>query len=274
VVALFAEIENTGVSVQPAFLQYIAANGAGAFLKLVDTLDRWTGDGRASGDLYLLINLLFVNIVPLGRLLATTCLDTRRLAALYPPGKKFPGYSSWGAGDGGDIASNVENHFKKHVLNARPVVLDDLTECPIWWTKLAIVLRVEQMKDVPVTPSKALALALFEPSGLLPAARVSAFLGHMRDELLRNASPLMAWFVANYKVKYKDATLAFSTRMLNTAVFLEGKLFLSGRFNEGGAAFYIVGRLDDNVLTISSCYVATDINAKLAAREVLWSFPN
>ena len=273
VIDLMIALENANVPAQPGFLAYTAAHGANSFARLRETYGAWAADGRARGDLHLLIELLRNNLVPLDKLTATTCLDIRKLAATHPAGGPFRGFGSWGSGNHGGIAANVENHFKKHVLNALDASLADLTECPIWWRLLNIQLAVAQMAAVPASASKFQALALFGGGGVLPFGDVQAFLGHMRTELMRPGSPLTTWLVDNFKVKYKDATLGMSVRMQHAAVFFEiGSIFASGTHNANGGDFYIVGRLDDGVLTISSCYVATDINAKLAAREVLWTF--
>lgn len=282
VVRYFAEIEQTGVVGMPGFADFLVAHGADAFLRMYAIYAKWTAAGRPTGELYVFLNLLFVNNVDMALLTPATFLDTRRLMVLYPSNRRFSGFASWGTGDsdaGADdvvsYAANIENHFRKHVLNAGAKALDDVAECPRWWVTLGIALRVDQLAAVPASPEKTSALGLFNPDGTLPPANISPFLGFMHAELLNVHGTLLRWFESGFRVKYKDATLAYSVSMTDVAVFMErGRLFLSGRKNSGGIDFYIVGRLDNDVLTISSCYVATDIMAKINARDVLWRFPD
>ncbi len=272
VIDTVAMLENTGVAAQPGFLAYTAAHGADSFNMLWLTYEKWRADGRVEGDLYLLIELLRRHLAPLDTLTPATCLDIRKLSATNPPGGPFRGFGSWGKGNHGSIAANVENHFRKHVLNAFGESLKDPSECAVWWSKLDIRVPIAAMDNVPDTPLKRLAVGLFR-DGFLQQTRNPLFLRHMRDEMLRDGSALTQWLSAHYKAKYKDDTLGMSVRMLHGAVFFEnGAVYVSGTVEHEFSPYYIVGRVDEGVVTISSCYVATDIDAKLAARQVLWLF--
>jgi hypothetical protein len=118
-------------------------------------------------------------------------------------------------------------------------------------------------------PKKLQALSCFNSAKLLPADKIEEFLTCMNEELKQPGSRLMHWFVSKYSILYRDKALAMATSPTSVAVFMErGAVYVSGACNN----FYVIGRIDEGVLTISSFYVAKDMGEKLTNRSVLWTF--
>ena len=266
VVQLLTEIVDARVHEEPAFNVYRQKFKDVTFFNLYDMREKWVAQGRPVGGLYLLISTLHRQQPKLlTSLSAGTCIDLQQLIHVHPPRCKFKGFGRWGCGDAEDkrVATNIRNHFKKHVLNAGKKSLEWLDECSVWWGLLDIKLDRSRLDRVPDGPKKEGALRCFDGQPVLPAAGIDEFLVQMNEELKRQNSPLLEWLLGTYAIRYRDRTLAMATRLSKAAVFLErGAVYVSGACDQ----FYVVGRIDDNVLTISSCYVVRDIQAKLLSR--------
>jgi hypothetical protein len=221
--------------------------------------------------MYLLIATLHRHHLNLLNLTQDTCADFQQLIRVHPPNSKFRGFGRWGRGDAADksIATNIVNHFKKHALNAGLKPLDWPKECVQWWDVLRIEITLETMDLVSNGPKKLQALSCFNSAKLLPADKIEEFLTCMNEELKQPGSRLMHWFVSKYSILYRDKALAMATSPTSVAVFMErGAVYVSGACNN----FYVIGRIDEGVLTISSFYVAKDMGEKLTNRSVLWTF--
>jgi len=270
-VQLVNEIVDARVFETEAFQHYVDVHGDQAVPSLYDLRQSWVAQGRPSTGLYLLAATLHRHGIDLRKLSGQTCADFQHLIHVHPPTARFKGFGHWGSGDAADkqVATNIFAHFRKHVCDAGAKRLTWPDECALWWGELAIELPRARLDLVPVNQGRAACIACFDGAPVLPMARVTAFLAAAHDELMRPGSELMRWLVDAYAIKYRDKALAFARRLEGAAVFMErGAVYVSGFCGR----FYVIGRVDAGVLAISSCYVAENMEQKLAARELLWQF--
>lgn len=274
IVEIVTEIVNTRLYLEPCFTAYknaFTTQPIQCLQCLYDTREAWVAEGLPTGGLYMLIATLHRYNVALKDLTKKTCIDLQQLIYVHPPTARFKGFGRWGCGDAADknIGTNVLKHFKKHVLNCDLKPLVDLTECPVWWGELGINLGREQVMLCHDSIRRQSALSCFAGQPILPTGKISECLACLREDLMAPDNPLMNWLVTNYRLKYRDKTLAMATQLQHCAVFIEAsEIYVSGCFGN----FYIIGRIDEGVLTISSCYVATDMTAKLSKRTIVWTF--
>ncbi len=192
--------------------------------------------------------------------------DLRTLFALHAPNSRFGGFAAWGPGDHHTPPRNLRWHFLKHVLGiveegAEP---NDPAEQVEWWEVLRIQLTWAQVQQhgsghPPLAPYQNL---FYGPNNSLTHANVANFLGNVE---LGDHPRLVAHLCQTYEIAYHNEAIQRSQHMNETLVQSNGiKTFISGSHSRGGHDLFIIGRLDNGVLGISSCYFTSDIHQKMA----------
>ena len=197
-----------------------------------------------------------------GHLNAVAVIDFYNLSLQVPPRTAFAGFADWGPGNHRTISLNKRNHFLKHVLDAYPGPDQNLPwqgECAVWWEYLNIQLTRQDARDAMthrffhnhVVP-------LFPPTGgrddVLPFLNVSALVNAVKT----NGGwypALLNKFVATYEDAYVQAAINLSQNMTNVIVHTASAnspvLMVKGI----NGRFFIGGRMEGNVLGISTCLV-------------------
>ncbi len=202
---------------------------------------------------------------------STTIGDLRSLMAASPPDTAFAGFAAWGPGDHATVASNIRWHFLKHVLGItqEPAELDG-AEHADWWRRLRIELTWAQFQQFrggyPDTDH--LQWMFYGPNASLADAYVTEFLAQAR--LAANHPRVIGHLVGTYEPAYRQHAITMSTQLDEVLVQSNGiKTFVSGC----KADLFVIGRLANGVLGISSAYFARNIDEKMrgARANKIWN---
>lgn len=202
---------------------------------------------------------------------ATTIGDLRSLMATSPPDTAFNGFAAWGPGDHATVAANIRWHFLKHVLGITkdPAELDG-AEHADWWRELQIELTWPQFQQFrggyPDTDH--LQWMFYGPNASLAVAYVTEFLSQAR--LAANHPRVVGHLVSTYEPTYLQHAINMSTQLDEVLVQSNGiKTFVSGC----KADLFVIGRLANGILGISSAYFARNIDEKMrgARANKIWN---
>lgn len=202
---------------------------------------------------------------------AATIGDLRSLIAMSPPDTAFNGFAAWGPGDHATAPSNIRWHFLKHVLGITKEPEDlDGAEHADWWRELRIELTWAQFQQFRsgYPDSDHLQWMFYGPNASLAVAYVTEFLAQAR--LAANHPRVMAHLVATYEPTYRQHAINMSTRLDEVLVQSNGiKTFVSGCKED----LFVIGRLANGVLGISSAYFARNIHEKMrgARANKIWN---
>ena len=170
-----------------------------------------------------------------------------RLHTQLPDGK-FGGFTRWGPGDSLDnnAATNLANHFKKHVCNSSGDFLVDAT----WWWR-ALEIKVTAVDLVHPNPTAAELLYFTGPGGIQDPRRIGDFITHV----VRVRDNLIDAIYAAWGHRYRDYAIKLSKELEGIVVEAADKVMIGGYTGHVG----IFGRYDDaddihSELGISSCY--------------------
>jgi hypothetical protein len=170
-----------------------------------------------------------------------------RLHSQFPNGK-FNGFTRWGPGDSDDdnVATNLANHFKKHVCNSSGNFLVDAT----WWWR-ALDIKITAANLVNPGPSAAEQLYFTGPGGTQDPRRLDDFI----TNVVRPRGNLIDEIYGFRGHRYRDYAIKLSKELQGIVVEASDKVMIGGYTGNVG----IFGRYDDaddvhSELGISSCY--------------------
>jgi hypothetical protein len=143
-------------------------------------------------------------------------------------------------------------------------------EAAWWWRKLKIsvtrdMLNLSELESIRIAQLTGIA-QMFTADGVLMEGYYSAFL----STSILDTHARLALMIGKYQKQYEDLSLAASKKMRKVAVQAnEDKVLVSGLSDE----LYLIGRLDADVLKLSSCYWVPDMKEKLEGRHkvLLWN---
>ncbi|NRF71716.1 hypothetical protein HLB44_32485 [Aquincola sp. S2] len=165
------------------------------------------------------------------------------------PAARFTGFTRWGEGDAADHqpATNLSNHFKKHVCNSSG---EYAVEARWWWRALQIQVRAA---DVPPPALSPVENGYFTgPGGTQDPRRLDPFI----ENVVRPRPALIEALRVAFESAYRDYALKLSRELSGVIAEANGdKVMVSGY--TGNATIF--GRYDDanapaSELGISSCY--------------------
>ena len=164
------------------------------------------------------------------------------------PQRRFTGFTRWGPGDAvdNDPATNMRNHFKKHVCNSSGLFA---TDALWWWRALEIKVRVADLEN----PAASLAdQAYFQVDGSLKPARLADFI----ENVVRARPALIDKLYLHYGAAYCNYAIRLSTQLSGVIVEANAEKVMISGFTGNVTIF---GRFDDqgdpaSELGISSCY--------------------
>ena len=169
------------------------------------------------------------------------------------PSRQFSGFTRWGPGDADDnsAATNLSNHFKKHVCNSSGQYA---VEAKWWWRALEIKVRPSDLENPPASPAE----AAFFAGGNLDPSRLDGFI----DQVVRPRPALIDKLYGQYGTAYRDYAIKLSKELSGVVVEASAeKVMISGYAGH----LTIFGRYDDyndpaSELGISSCYFVEQKN--------------
>ncbi len=196
----------------------------------------------------------------------TSLRDLGTLHGAHPPNARFPGFAAWGPGDHQAPDRNIRWHFLKHVLGIleEDVEGEDPNEQAEWWQTLGIQLTWAQVQQhasshPPLAPQQPL---FYGPNNLLTIANVPLFLSQVT---LTDHPRLVNYLTVTYEPAYRDRAIQASRTMDEVLVQSNGnKTFVCGRKTVPAGDQFIIGRVVNGVLGLSSCYFAANIHQKMA----------
>jgi hypothetical protein len=164
------------------------------------------------------------------------------------PSRRFTGFTRWGPGDAvdGSPATNLSNHFKKHVCNASG---EYAVDARWWWRALEIKVSESDLEGAAASPAEK---AFFRGDGSLNPARLDAFI----EQVVRVRPGLIDKLYLHYGSAYADYAIKLSKELSGVIVEANAeKVMISGYTGH----VTIFGRYDDqddpaSELGISSCY--------------------
>ena len=213
------------------------------------------------------------------RLRADSVANALTLAALYPPGSSFAGFTKWGTGDQDTADANLMWHFLKHVccVSEEGEVFPE--ESAMWWGVLDVRLTLADFRTYRPggDAGDARSEGLFLPLGATPDNRTLArgnVARFLQDEPLTSHPRLLGHLTNTYKASYSRYALASSRELGIIRIELEPFNAFIGGFV---GSIYVVGRLDEkdhnNSVALSSCYICLDVYEKMRSseRKELWA---
>jgi hypothetical protein len=236
--------------------------------------------GGSATSIQLTIAFLHQHLLPFNQLRAANVMAVDRARRSAPANSAFAGFPQWGVGNSNpkSAATNLRNHFLKHVLDADPLGhdLDWPNELALWWTELGITLRRNEAAAWLGAGGMGAIDALFNPAigaagpnDALPMNQVLACIaalkagGHMNQAFKDG-------MVGRYEAAYRDRGLAagraMTDKMVHCTLGDANAVFVSGA--EGD--IFVIARFEGPVLGISSCYYAQNRANKLNDRVRLW----
>ncbi|WP_296652004.1 hypothetical protein [Paraburkholderia sp.] len=254
---------------------------ADAWRVMVQLREEVLEKGGAATSIHLTIAFLHQHILPFTNLRAANVMAIDRARRSAPANSAFAGFPQWGVGNSipKSTATNLRNHFLKHVLDADPLGhdLDWKDELRHWWAELGVTLRRSEAAGWLNPNGMAAVAALFNPAtgaasanDTLPMNQVLPFIaalkagGHMNQ-------PFKDGMSNRYEIPYRDRALAAGRAMTDKMVHCNradaNTVFVSGADGD----IFVIARFEGPVLGISSCYFAQDRAAKLADRVQLWT---
>jgi len=189
--------------------------------------------------------------------------DLRTLYGTRAPNGGFAGFNAWGPGDHGSAPANLRWHFLKHVcgITDNDDVVPDLDEAVMWWRRLTIQLTWAQYTQNAYGGENVNEVQAWF-TGLNQSLSYRHVKNFLRRGTLTNNPRVLAHMIATYETAYRDDAINSSRNLTEVLVQSNGvKTFISG--GDDRDDLFVIGRLDAGVLGISSCYIATDLDAKM-----------
>jgi hypothetical protein len=211
---------------------------------------------------------------PLHRTIDDTNIEAvSELWKVAKPGSVFAGFARWGKANYGSVAESELGHFRKHVLRAplHGAPDDDEEEHQKWWTLLGIKLDLD-------TVSKALADAgmgrkltgpetnWFDAGKLLKMSCVKDF---VKSDILAKSPSLIDTLAKAYSAAFTRIGLDATKSAKVVYAFASREFAMVGCFTD---TMFVVGRMDDGVLAMSSCYIPVNVleKKKSSSQDLLW----
>lgn len=267
------EIHNLGHNVAPEFTHYCqqVVNAHETVFNMREVLAL---NGIPATSIYQIIHTFRQNNLGYGDLCETNVIEVHKMMAKAPPAGGFGGLVAWGPGNYHTVNENKKGHFLKHVLNADPQGkdLNWNDEMRRWWVQLNIQVTLATLNQ-------------HMPGNALVLANAGRFVDNNTPLAMNEVVPLMNalhgqmsdafkdHMYTTYGAAYEQIALNIGLNLISPAVCSDAahqKISISGRDNGGYQGdVFVVGRIKNGVLGISSCYFAEDINERLD-RLVLW----
>jgi hypothetical protein len=280
--SLVVEWMNTNAHIAAWWIAYRTAI-PNAWQRLVQLREQVLGDGGAATSIQLTMAFLHQHLLPFDNLRAANVMAVDRARRAAPANSVFAGFPQWGVGNSQpkSAATNLRNHFLKHVLDADPLGHDLAwkDELRRWWIELGITLRRNEAAAWLVPVGMGAVAGMFDPANaaagagdplpmnqVLPCIAALKAGGHMTQAFKDG-------MLARYEATYRDRALAAGRAMTNKMVHCtEGDanaVFVSGADGD----IFVIARFEGPVLGISSCYYAQNRAGKLDDRVRLWDLP-
>jgi hypothetical protein len=264
------EIYDSGQAVSNAFRAYCKTDGAAETIFQMRKAMEDAGKGKLTT--YNVIHFMYQNQFDFKKLTPENIVNLFKMALKAPPLTRFAGHTMWGSGNHDSPEDNKKKHFYKHVLDAHPT--EQLTwhdECGRWWKALGIEYTRKQARaDLPF---------FARVSALFPADDDTPLAADKAPDLVIQARTNGGWGNAalnrlhnGWGAAYADMALALSRDMKHMIVHTEPRkayaVFLKGINGD----FFIGGRIEDEELTISTCFIPRpDVNKKtLNEDKLIW----
>jgi hypothetical protein len=203
----------------------------------------------------------------------TTVAAVSELWKVAKPGSVFGGFARWGKANYGSVAESERGHFRKHVLRA-PIHGDadkDESEHQKWWTLLGIRLTLDAVTQALASGGTTRTLSAperswFDAAKVLKPANVIDF---VKSDILQKAPALIDELAASHMAAFTKAGRDAAASAPLVFAFTSREFAMVACFT---TTMFVVGRMDDGVLAMSSCYIPNDLQDKKdsSSKNLLW----